>query len=67
MHYLFPIVLFVLLPNFAFGGEDTKPAPSTVGGEARLDAVAKRQKLCNAELFRAAGIYSPGAMYLMGY
>ena len=32
MHYLFPIVLFVLLPNFAFGGEDTKPAPSYASG-----------------------------------
>ena len=32
MHYLFPIVLFLLLPNFAFGGEDTKPAPSYASG-----------------------------------
>lgn len=40
--------------------EDTKPAPSTKRGKARLDAEAKWQKLCNAELFRAAGIYGPG-------
>ena len=40
--------------------EDTKPAPSTKRGKARLDAEAKWQKLCNAELFRATGIYGPG-------
>ena len=32
MHYLLPIVLFLFLPNFAFGGEDTKPAPSYASG-----------------------------------
>ena len=40
--------------------EDTKPAPSTIRGKSRLDAEARWQKLCNAELFRAAGIYGPG-------
>ena len=40
--------------------EDTKPDPSTIRGKARLDAEARWQKLCNAELFRAAGIYGPG-------
>ncbi len=28
--------------------ENTKPAPSTMRGEARLDAEARWQKLCNA-------------------
>ena len=32
MHYLFPIVLFLLLPTFAVGTEYTKPAPSYAGG-----------------------------------
>ena len=32
MHYLFPIVLFLLLPTFALGTEDTKPAPAYAGG-----------------------------------
>lgn len=40
--------------------EDTKPAPATKRGKARLAAEAGWQQLCNAELFRAAGIYGPG-------
>ena len=40
--------------------EETKPAPSTIRGKARLDAEARWQKLCNVKLFRAAGIYGPG-------
>ena len=40
--------------------EDTKPAPATKRGKARLAAETEWQQLCNAELFRAAGIYGPG-------
>ena len=40
--------------------EDTIPAPATARGIARLEAEKRWQRLLNAEIFRAAGIYGPG-------
>lgn len=40
--------------------EDTPPDPVTARGKARLLAEQRWQKLFNAEIFRAAGIYGPG-------
>ena len=42
-----------------FIDETTPAAPSTKRGLARLNAEREWQKVCNAEIFRVAGIYGP--------
>ena len=40
--------------------ETTEPEPATERGKARLVAEQQWQAICNAEIFRIAGIYGPG-------